>query len=416
MDNKQIELKDIGGKEIKNTFSWLLNSEFRKLFLMQEEPVWDKHVAYFEKVKKDVTQKIYAIYLGENHIGNCGFKYIKNQTGELWIYIGDSNYRGKHLAKPICRVLINKGQEEFGINEIYLHVAKINKIAIGLYESLGFELAEINDEDVKVWGDRIDSILKYKLNIKTTKVAMMQPSFLPWQGLFELIYQSDKFIFLDDFQFVVQSHHTRNKLFINMSQVGFYCVPVQKNKCFESKLNETLLVENNIWKTKILKRLQNIYCKTNYYKNIYPQLEQWLLKDYKTLAELNIACIKTICDILKINSQFLYSSDFTKETCSSAIRTQRVCELFDWARATTYLSAFGSFEYMENDNYDYKKYPVLFQNYIPKYYKQYHAKEFVPYLSILDALFNIGGEKTLELIKNGTEKWLSWDERNRLSN
>ena len=31
------------------------------------------------------------------------------------------------------------------------------------------------------------------------KVAMMQPTFLPWQGFFELIYQSERFIFLDDF-------------------------------------------------------------------------------------------------------------------------------------------------------------------------------------------------------------------------
>lgn len=27
------------------------------------------------------------------------------------------------------------------------------------------------------------------------KIAMMQPTFLPWQGMFELIYNCDKFIF-----------------------------------------------------------------------------------------------------------------------------------------------------------------------------------------------------------------------------
>ena len=30
------------------------------------------------------------------------------------------------------------------------------------------------------------------------KVAGMQPTFLPWQGYFELIYQSDRFVFADD--------------------------------------------------------------------------------------------------------------------------------------------------------------------------------------------------------------------------
>lgn len=82
---------------------------------------------------------------------------------------------------------------------------------------------------------------------------------------------------------------------------------------------------------------------------------------------------------------------------------------------TTYLSAFGSFEYMKQDNYDYKKYPVLFQHYKPKPYKQIHSKEFIPYLSILDALFNIGAEATLQLIKMGTEKWLTFEEMDNLS-
>ena len=30
---------------------------------------------------------------------------------------------------------------------------------------------------------------------------MMQPTFLPWQGFFELIYQSDRFVIGDDYQF-----------------------------------------------------------------------------------------------------------------------------------------------------------------------------------------------------------------------
>lgn len=82
---------------------------------------------------------------------------------------------------------------------------------------------------------------------------------------------------------------------------------------------------------------------------------------------------------------------------------------------TTYLSAFGSFVYMKQDNYDYKKYPVLFQNYNPKPYKQIHSKEFIPYLSILDALFNVGAKETLNLIKNGTQNWLTFEEMVKLS-
>ncbi len=417
MDNyKNIELKKIGSTEIKNTFSWLLDPVFRKLFLMQDEPVWEKHIAYFEKVKNDLTQRVYAIYAGENHIGNCGFKYIKNKTGELWIYIGDGNYRGRHLAKPACNELITKGKQELGINKIFLHVAKTNYVAIGLYESLGFRLSEMNNEDVEIWGDIIDTIFKYELSLEeTTKVAIMQPTFLPWQGFFELIINSDKFIFLDDFQFCPRSHHTRNKLFVAKNNVDFYSVNIKKHKNQDIKLNEVELSEDNKWKKDILKRISFVYSKAEFYQHYYPVVEKWLLADYKYLADINIAGIKMFCDILSIKKDFMYSSDYTKETGSTSVRTKRIIDLTKWANADEYLCAFGSFDYMKEDGYDYKKYPVVFQNYIPKPYKQIHSQEFVPYLSILDALFNIGGEETLKLIQNGTKNWLTWNERDKFS-
>ena len=66
---------------------------------------------------------------------------------------------------------------------------------------------------------------------------------------------------------------------------------------------------------------------------------------------------------------------------------------------------------MSEDKFNFKEYPSLFQNYNPKPYKQIHSETFVPYLSILDALYNIGPNETFNLIKVGTEKWLTPNER-----
>ena len=52
-----------------------------------------------------------------------------------------------------------------------------------------------------------------------------------------------------------------------------------------------------------------------------------------------------------------------------------------------------------------------FQNYAPKVYAQTGSpREFIPYLSVLDALMNIGPKETLQLIANGTECWSSWSD------
>jgi hypothetical protein len=37
-------------------------------------------------------------------------------------------------------------------------------------------------------------------------------------------------------------------------------------------------------------------------------------------------------------------------------------------------------------------------------------ESFFPYLSVLDALMNVGPNRTMELIVNGTEKCQCWDE------
>ena len=247
-----------------------------------------------------------------------------------------------------------------------------------------------------------------------TKVAMMQPAFFPWQGFFELILNSDKFIFLDDFQFSVQSHHTRNKLFVGKNQVNYYTVPIQKSKSFEQPLNEVLIVENNQWKNKLLRTLEYNYQKAPYFKEIYDKISSTINQNFCSLAELNIALIKDLCLVLNIKKDFLYSSNFSKETNSNSTRSKRVLELLNWSNATEYLSAFGSFNYMKEDDFDYKNIHVIFQNYQPMPYRQIHSVDFVPYLSILDALFNIGPKETLSLIQNGTTKWLEWNERNAI--
>ena len=47
------------------------------------------------------------------------------------------------------------------------------------------------------------------------KCSIMQPHFLPWIGYFNLISQSEKFIFLDDAQFSKNSWHNRNRILNN---------------------------------------------------------------------------------------------------------------------------------------------------------------------------------------------------------
>ncbi len=240
------------------------------------------------------------------------------------------------------------------------------------------------------------------------KVAMMQPAFLPWQGFFELICKSDVFIILDDFQYSVQSYHQRNRLFVNKGQVGWFTVPVKKTVSFNGALNHVLINEEIPWRIKMWKRIQQNYSKAFYFHEISPLIKEWLFCDYESLADQNIAFINLVCNILDIRTVSKRSSEYT----SRALRSNKILELLRWCDATHYLCARGSFGYMQEDAvFPVDDIEIFFQDFIPRPYTQICAKdEFVPFLSVLDALFNIGPSQTMKLINNGTAKWCTWDD------
>lgn len=240
------------------------------------------------------------------------------------------------------------------------------------------------------------------------KVAMMQPSFLPWQGFFELIYQSERFIFLDDFQFSVQSYHQRNRLFSNQGQINWYTVPIQKSSSFKLPINEVMMVETIPWRSKMWKRIRQNYSRAACYDEIAPSIEKWLMSPARSLAENNLNFIMTACRMLGLERDYRFSSQLP----SDKRRSERVLELLHRCEADRYYCARGSFDYMLEDGF----FPVdgidvFFQDFKPKAYPQVGSEEaFHPYLSILDSLMNIGPTQTMELIMNGTEVWRSWDD------
>ena len=251
--------------------------------------------------------------------------------------------------------------------------------------------------------------------MKEIKVSLMQPTFLSWQGFYEMINISDKFVFLDDYQLSIGSTHLRNKLFTFSSDTGYYTIPIQKSKSFKKNINEALLFEDHAWKEKFLRRLTSNYSKAKYFNEVMPMAEKWLMCDYKILADINIDFIKLVCTYLNIKREFLYSSDFTQETGSTSTRSKRVLEILNWAGATTYICANGSFDYMKEDEvFPDCEVEVLFQNFIPKPYPQTNCSEFVPYLSVLDLIFNVCPQESVDIIMRGTDKWLSWKERSSL--
>ena len=66
------------------------------------------------------------------------------------------------------------------------------------------------------------------------RCAIMQPTYLPWAGYFNLISQVDRFVFLDDVQFEKQSWQTRNRILLQGEEC-LISVPVRKTRHTDSR-------------------------------------------------------------------------------------------------------------------------------------------------------------------------------------
>jgi hypothetical protein len=238
-------------------------------------------------------------------------------------------------------------------------------------------------------------------------VCLMQPTFMPWMGYFELISKVDKFVILDDFQFSVQSYHQRNRMFVNRNQVGWYTVPIRRSASFQMPLNQTQINDDIPWRMKFWKRLEQNYRKSDYFSRYHKPLLEWLMVPGKNLAQQNIGFITMVCKDLGLNPEFRYSSEHT----SILSRSKRVLELLQWCDADRYFCAQGSFGYMADE----KVFPVdgvevHFQDFTAREYPQSGKPVgFESHLSVMDALMNVGPDRTVDLITSGTERWLTWE-------
>ncbi len=394
---------------VERTYAWVTDPELRRDFLMRGEITPEGHRDHFARVLADPGQRVFAVLVDGRHAGNCGFKNLsrRDRTAELWIYIGEPSLRGAGVGSRATELLLHEARTALALKKVSLHVADFNEPARRLYRSFGFQETPAA-HGAKEWQDRGCAVIRMERTLAEHDTAMMQPSFLPWLGFFELLWMSDVFILLDDFQFSVQSYHQRNRMFVNRGQADWVTVPVLKTVSFGSPLNRTQINESLPWRQKTWKRIEHNYSRAPFFAVLAPRIQAWLLAPAASLAEQNSAFLMLVCDLLGIKREVRRSSELPSE----AHRSHRVTELLRSVRAGRYFCARGSFEYMHEDGvFPLPDVEVLFQGFRTRPYPQVGSPgAFVCSLSVLDALLNAGPDGTLDLIIGGTDRWSTWED------
>lgn len=224
------------------------------------------------------------------------------------------------------------------------------------------------------------------------KAAIHQANYFPYPGFFNKLNSSDVFVVLDDVQYDKQFTN-RNKIITNKNWT-WISVPINKNHKFSP--NNEVEINNDIeWKTLHWKKIFHSYNKAenfNLYRDFFEELYQ---KNWTFLFDLNFYIIKKILQFLNLKIEIIKNS----ELMVKGNGTERLVNICKKIGADTYISGIGGKDYMVEKLFEKNKIKLEYQKYSALKYNQHQSTEFIPNLSIIDLLSNMG-PKSLEYIKN----------------
>lgn len=303
----------------------------------------------------------------------AGYALCSRKGTRLWLHrlvVGQA-FRGRAIGRAMMGELRELARQQ-GLAGISLKTPVGNDGARRFYGGLGFVESAVANDHIAMDAD-LDLI-----------VSVHQPNYLPWLGYFYKVSCSDVFVFLDDADFPNRGYLSRSQILIQ-GQPAWLTVPVLKQTAAIYLVQQA----DAKWAEKHIKTIEANYRKTPFY-DTYSGAIADVLRSHAgaSLAELNIALINLVCGWLGIRTCIVKSSGFGLSETSD----DRLIRLVQLCGGRHYLSGKGGANYQSPEKFAQAGIDLVYSNFKPISYSQRGAEEFVPGLSVIDALFNVGGD------------------------
>jgi hypothetical protein len=226
------------------------------------------------------------------------------------------------------------------------------------------------------------------------RLVIMQPSYLPWMGYFDLLLQADLFLVYDNVQFDKDGWRNRNRI-KTANGLQWLTVPVL-TKGQNKPTNKDVRINNlEFWAKKQLKSIELSYKKAPHFAEVYPMIESVLTQEWNFLIDLNMAFIRKFCEYLNIPAKIAFASDLKLDLPEG--KNEKLISICKHLKADEFYEPAGGQGYIDPAQFESQGIRLTFQNYHPAEYPQLHGP-FVSHLSVIDLFFNCGRD-SLKLIK-----------------
>lgn len=217
------------------------------------------------------------------------------------------------------------------------------------------------------------------------RVAIMQPTYLPWLGYFDMMSKVDTFLLLDNVQFEKKSWQQRNRIRGANGEI-LLTIPVKTAGRFEQRIHDVEIDAGVNFPRKHLKTIKLNYQRSLHSDEVLETLTPLIQDISVSLSEYNERLIRYLATSLGLNANIVLASHLSSTGKSTELTVRQCVEL----GASHFLAAGGSFEYVSREpGFAENGIGVDFHEYTPMPYEQLYPG-FIPYLSALDALLCLG--------------------------
>jgi hypothetical protein len=217
------------------------------------------------------------------------------------------------------------------------------------------------------------------------RLAVIQSSYIPWKGYFDLIRAADQFVLLDDVQFTKRDWRSRNRI-KTQDGVAWLSIPVHTRGRASQRIQDATISDPG-WARRHWETIRRNYAQAPFFSRFASIFETLYMNPVSDrLSLVNHAFIVAICRLLGITTPIEWSSAFR----TRSDRNERLIDLCLACGATEYLTGPAALAYLDADAFrsagvtirvaDYGGYPEYVQPHPP----------FDHAVSALDLLFSTG--------------------------
>ena len=216
-------------------------------------------------------------------------------------------------------------------------------------------------------------------------LAIMQPYFFPYIGYWQMINAVDRFVIYDDVNYIKGGWVNRNRILIN-GKPAYITVPLSQSSPYKN-ICDIALQPSPIWRDKLVKKIEMTYRKAPRFAEVFPIIEKLIRHETDNLSNYLVQQLQVLAAFMGIKTEFIVTSRCYGNNDLS--RQDRILDICKSEEATIYINLQGGQALYDAEIFRSAGIDLRFIVMRPLPYKQ-RSDEFVPYLSIIDALMEVG--------------------------